>query len=476
MLASHIQRCPAWVQEFSKTFSDQAQQTGFNAGDSLTRLAHHIAITMQDIASARVLKKESWYVVSKAESKPSEVGPRERPPRSYRILLVKDHESWQLLVPVILRRLHAKRGKKINYALEFSCELLGSFDNPAIDKAQVTATIYFRTKGYFPTLVGRAGLQCHATIDKLALKANIAALPMTYYVAPEKRVEWSQIRYASDWSDIHNLSLEQHLSIAQSITKALLALHHHGIVHRDVTPRNIFIDKCSQGFLGDFDHTQTSFGELEHTFALERRYPYWDSAAHQDIASPFTDVYGLGVTLVQITSRILQVSAYEYTDSLFAKRAEEAITLENYRNFAKSILQDYRTTAIAKGTWNSATLTPTIVGEIRCVMACCHLFSFIEKIVQADITLQQRLRHPQKREDWIDLLESKHAAAQVLDDMHTFSPSLEELDTLLTALQNYTPEDKDLNFLLSMACTNDDYQKLVELYPLSPEAKIDNFA
>ncbi|MCI7726790.1 MAG: protein kinase [Clostridiales bacterium] len=95
------------------------------------------------------------------------------------------------------------------------------------------------------------------------------------------------------------LGWEDTMRVALPIMDALAAMHEKGIIHRDVTPDNIYITKDGTVKLLDFGAARYSLGNvsrsldviLKHGFAPKEQY------SRRGKQGPFTDVYSLGATI-----------------------------------------------------------------------------------------------------------------------------------------------------------------------------------
>ena len=92
------------------------------------------------------------------------------------------------------------------------------------------------------------------------------------------------------------VTLRDLLSVCLDAAKTLAAIHQLGIVHHDVKPANTLLKINKQenveGFLADFDLT-TYIG----SYGGHEPYAYWDLCAQSGWVTPFSDLYGLTMTL-----------------------------------------------------------------------------------------------------------------------------------------------------------------------------------
>ena len=121
-----------------------------------------------------------------------------------------------------------------------------------------------------------------------------------------------------DYIKSHNgrLTWDEAMGIALPIMDALTAMHEKGIIHRDVTPDNIYITRDGQVKLLDFGAARHSLGNvsrsldviLKHGFAPKEQY------SRRGRQGPFTDVYSLGATIYYAITGVKPDDAIERSD------------------------------------------------------------------------------------------------------------------------------------------------------------------
>lgn len=150
------------------------------------------------------------------------------------------------------------------------------------------------------------GVKMHKKIHSLLGAKNrfISEPPeMRFYFSSKKRMqrlEMEQIRYeAGDLRTAikNGLCLYSTIKVLADIATVLNAMHEIGYVHSDVKNLNILLSETSKnnfiGILNDFDFTQ----KLGLSDTIGEDYCYWDDLRLEGITTPYTDVYGLVLSI-----------------------------------------------------------------------------------------------------------------------------------------------------------------------------------
>ncbi|HEY1352194.1 MAG TPA: protein kinase [Ktedonobacteraceae bacterium] len=114
------------------------------------------------------------------------------------------------------------------------------------------------------------------------------------------------------YNDSEHLPLPTILSIAIQLCDALSYIHDRGIIHRDIKPNNILLDKCNDPILIDFDiarsvqlETVTQNTDGSYRFVGNESYSSPEQFTTPGSITAATDVFSLGVVLYQtLTHRL----------------------------------------------------------------------------------------------------------------------------------------------------------------------------
>ena len=84
---------------------------------------------------------------------------------------------------------------------------------------------------------------------------------------------------------------------ARMVLQALQQLHAKGLIHRDISPDNIFITEDGRTKLIDFGSVRSYARSTQMTTILKHRFAPWEQYRSDGKQGPWTDIYALSVTL-----------------------------------------------------------------------------------------------------------------------------------------------------------------------------------
>ena len=102
------------------------------------------------------------------------------------------------------------------------------------------------------------------------------------------------------------LSFEEALQIITPVMDALQAVHSAGMLHRDISPENIFITIDERVIILDFGSTRHALRDVENDFiVIKPGYAPEEQYQSEGFQGPWTDIYAVAVTFYHaITNRM----------------------------------------------------------------------------------------------------------------------------------------------------------------------------
>jgi serine/threonine protein kinase len=192
--------------------------------------------------------------------------------------------------------------------------------------------------GYTVTLTGHVDKEYAAGMERFLEEARILAklqnLPnivsvqnyfkenSTAYFVMEYIEGMSLKEYLSERGG--SISYPEALAILLPVMKALTEVHTLNLMHRDISPDNIYITTSGESRLLDFGAARFSMGDnksvsviLKHGYAPEEQY---SSHGNQ---GPWTDIYAMGATLYHCVTGIVPPDSIERIQNDTLKKPSE---------------------------------------------------------------------------------------------------------------------------------------------------------
>lgn len=103
------------------------------------------------------------------------------------------------------------------------------------------------------------------------------------------------------------------ISMITDVMTALKTIHAQGIIHRDISPDNIFLTNDNQIKVLDFGAARFSTGEKEETLSavIKPGYAPPEQYRSKSKQGPYTDIYATGATLYKMLTGITPVESIE---------------------------------------------------------------------------------------------------------------------------------------------------------------------
>ncbi len=106
--------------------------------------------------------------------------------------------------------------------------------------------------------------------------------------------------------------------IVADIMDALETVHREGVIHRDISPDNIYLCSDNTAKIIDFGTARSAFDGKEKSVILKKGYAPIEQYSSKGTQGPWTDVYALGATMYRSLTGVIPPEApdRQYQDSL----------------------------------------------------------------------------------------------------------------------------------------------------------------
>ena len=118
--------------------------------------------------------------------------------------------------------------------------------------------------------------------------------------------------YVTQFPD-QKMPIDDALHVVNEVGKALVAIHKGKVVHRDISPDNIFLCQDGRVKLLDFGAARLSTGEKTQTLSVVLKPGYAPPEQYRSKSrqGPRTDVYALAATLYKLITGKLPVESLD---------------------------------------------------------------------------------------------------------------------------------------------------------------------
>ena len=174
-----------------------------------------------------------------------------------------------------------------------------SMDHTTVELVNRDNTAQFQ-KGLNSFLEEANGLARFNNTDKIVNVYDFFEQNGTAYIVMEYLRGKPLSRYAKDHGG--KISVSAAINVIMKMCEALSYVHGAGMVHRDISPDNIFVEKTGKIKLIDFGAARESYGNEEKTLSivLKPNYAPPEQFRKKSRQGPWTDVYALGATVYKL--------------------------------------------------------------------------------------------------------------------------------------------------------------------------------
>lgn len=145
--------------------------------------------------------------------------------------------------------------------------------------------------------------QCFANEAKVLMELQHEGVVRVYHLFEENNTVYYVMEYLEGSDLSAKLGKEgtqtwpEMEQIVRDILSALESLHRRGLIHRDISPDNIFLTTQGRAMLIDFGSVRNYQGKHSFTVFLKHNFAPWEQYQSHGNQGPWTDIYALCATL-----------------------------------------------------------------------------------------------------------------------------------------------------------------------------------
>lgn len=153
------------------------------------------------------------------------------------------------------------------------------------------------------------------------------------------------------------LSEQAVIDIMMPILDGLREVHHHGILHRDIKPQNIYLTQSGRAILLDFGNARQALGERNKSLSviMTPGFAPAEQYSRKGCQGPWTDIYGCAATMYYMLTGQVPTDALERVNGA---------SLESHTSLEKNVSSAV-CDAIIKGLALQGVERPQSIGDFQ---------------------------------------------------------------------------------------------------------------
>ncbi len=121
------------------------------------------------------------------------------------------------------------------------------------------------------------------------------------------------------------MSWEELSPIMAQVMDALILVHREGIIHRDISPENIYLCPDNHAKLIDFGTARSVRGDQSLSIVLKKGYAPPEQYSSRGVQGAWTDIYALGATMYRALTGKVPMESIERRDAVSSGKGDPLV-------------------------------------------------------------------------------------------------------------------------------------------------------